>query len=125
MDKKLAGLLGAVAGLATMASAQAAAPIQNQSEPLQASSYRDLLNPIANPVEALKADNAARAEQAAREVQLAQYYYPYYGPYYGPYPYYHHHHHHHHSYYHHHHHHHHHHGGAFIGIPGVGGVVVR
>ena len=41
--------------------------------------------------------------------------------------YYHHHHHHHHSYYrpYYHHHHHHHHHGDFIGIPGVGGVLVR
>jgi hypothetical protein len=99
---------------------------------LQTSSYADLLAPIANPVEALQADNAARA----RNIELAQYYYngyysgpgygyPYNGPAYGynNNPYYHHHHHHHHNNYYSRHHHHHH-NSAFIGIPGVGGIVV-
>lgn len=109
MDKKIAALLGAVAGVATMGSAQAATgPATNGSEVLQPSSYADLLAPVANPVEALKADDAARAQEAAAEVQLAQYYpYPY------PPPYYRYRHHHHHAYWrrsHHHHHHHHHHG---------------
>jgi hypothetical protein len=127
MDKKIAGLLGAVAGVATMTSAQAATgPAPNASEALQASSYADLLAPIPNPVELLKADNAMRAEN----IELAQWYYNYpysYAPYphysYGPnpYPYYHHHHHHHHHAFAHHHHHHHH-NSAFIGIPGIGGV---
>jgi hypothetical protein len=120
MDKKIAGLLSAVAGLATVGAAQAAvnpAP----SGALHASSYADLLAPVPNAAAQLKADNAARAEQG--EVELAQYYYNYGSP---PYYYYHHHHHH-----HHHHHayryyrdHHHHHHSAFIGVPGVGGVVV-
>ncbi|HEX6443210.1 MAG TPA: hypothetical protein VF007_13550 [Stellaceae bacterium] len=111
MDKKIAALLGAVAGAATVGSAQAATgPIDNASDPLQASSYADLLTPVPNAVEALKADDA-RAQSAAPAVQLAQYYpYPYPPPYYR---YYHHHHHHHHAYWrryrHHHHHHHHHH----------------
>jgi hypothetical protein len=107
MDKKLAGLLGAVAGLATIGSAQAATgPTADSSEAMQASSYADLLAPVPNAKEALKADDEARAQQAAK-VELAQYYY-YYGP---PFYSYHHHHHHHHwrRYYHHHHHHHHHH----------------
>lgn len=131
MEKKIAGLLGAVAGLATMSGAQAAIPAAPEpADALQASSYADLLAPIANPVELLEADNAARAQQPARksldEVQVAQaYYYPPYS-----YPYYNYHHHHHHNNYyrrysyHHHHHHHHHHNSAFIGIPGIGGVVV-
>ena len=112
MDKKIAALLGAVAGVATMGSAQAAmSPSNDGVESLQASSYADLLAPVPNAVEALKADDAARAQEAAAEVQLAQYYpYPYPPPYYY---YRHHHHHHHHRYwrrsYHHHHHHHHHH----------------
>jgi hypothetical protein len=130
MEKKIAGLLGAVAGLATMSGAQAAIPAASQAaEALHASSYADLLAPVANPVETLKADDAARLSQRNAEaegsVQVAQaYYYP---PYSYPYYNYHHHHHHHHSYYRrysHHHHHHHHHNSAFIGIPGVGGVVV-
>src|ERR1700752_458972 len=101
MDKKIAGLLGAVAGLATISSAQAAPePGPAPSEALQASSYADLLAPIPNPVAALEADNAARAQN----LELAQYYnYPYSNysyPYYSyPPPYYHHHHHHHHNNY--------------------------
>ena len=119
MDRKAGALVGVVTGLATMGAAQAGSAPVNVPEVMHASSYADLLTPIANPVAVLRADDAARvAEGNAREVQ----YYDY-----GPPPprYYYHHHHHHHHYYHHHHHHHHHHAGAFIGIPGVGGVVVR
>lgn len=135
MDKNIAGLLGAVAGLATIGAAQAATePGANPSETLQPSSYADLLAPIPNAVEVLKADNAARAQN----IKLAQYYNPYsgysYPYYYGysyppngyySYPYYHHHHHHHHHNNYYGHHHHHHHNSAFIGIPGVGGVIVN
>jgi hypothetical protein len=127
MDRKTTGLLSAVAGLATMGAAQAATPPgSNPSEALQAASYGDLLAPIQNAVALMRADDAARMQESRTEasgnVQLAQ------GYYYAPPPYYyrhhhHHHHHHHHAYYHHHHHHHHHHS-AFVGIPGVGGVVV-
>jgi hypothetical protein len=105
MDKKIAGLLGAAAALATMNGAQAA-PTQ-PPKPTAAGSYRDLLEPIPNAVELMKADDAALAERSTQgDVKLAQY---------------HHHHHHHHGYrrppprvyvrrphYHHHHHHHHH-----------------
>ena len=90
MDKKLAGLLGAVAGLATLGAAQAA---PNPTDALQASSYADLLAPIPNASALLKADDAAPATNAAAEPLLAQYYYP---PSYSYQPYYHHHHHHHH-----------------------------
>jgi hypothetical protein len=134
MDKKVAGLVGVVAGLATMGGAQAATPAAGEpTEPLHASSYADLLAPIANPVELLKADNAARAQKLAAamsgERQVAQAYSPYAYPY-PPYAYHHHHHHHHHhnAYWgppNNHHHHHHHHNSTFIGIPGVGGVVVN
>jgi hypothetical protein len=111
MGKKIAGLLGAVAGLATVGAAQAA-PQPAQNLPQAPSSYADLLAPIANPVEALQADNAARAQ--APEVELAQYYYYGYRPYYNYRPY----------YYHHHRHHHHHHHSSFVGIPGIGGIEV-
>jgi hypothetical protein len=96
---------------------------------MQAMSYADLLAPVANAAELLKADDAVRAQEAAQssaDLQVAQAYYPYPNP---PPPYsysryYHHHHHHHHHRYvrrpHHHHHH-----GAFVGVPGVGGVVIN
>jgi hypothetical protein len=124
MDKKIAGLIGAVAGLAAMNSVQAApGPALNPSEALQASTYADLLAPISNATALLKADDAARVQRPV-EVQLAQAYYVPYPP---GYVYYHHHHHHHHHFrrFAHHHHHHHHHARAWVGIPGVGGVVIR
>jgi hypothetical protein len=87
MDKKIAALLGAVAGLATLSSAQAAThSVPNPSEALQAASYADLLAPVPNAVALMAADDAAHAQKAGSEplgdVQVAQ---------------------------HHHHHHHHHH----------------
>ena len=104
MDKKLAGLLGAAAALTTMTAAQAATPGQ-QTEMAPAASYRDLLDPIPNPLAALKADdaNTSKTEVAQVSVQLGHHHH-------------HHHHHHrgvvlrlgpgHHRYHHHHHHHH-------------------
>ena len=68
MDKKLAGLLGAAAALATMSSAQAAAPVQ-QSEIAPATSYRDLLDPVPNALSALKADDARLAESQGTQDQ--------------------------------------------------------
>lgn len=122
MDKKIAGLLGAVAAVTTMTGAQAATQSPaDASAALRASSYADLLMPVPNATEALVADNEALAQGAKRPagVKMAEYYH-------------HHHHHHHHDvviikrhrhHYHHHHHHHHHHG-VVIGVPGAG-VVVR
>jgi len=122
MDKKIAGLLGAVAGLATMGAAQAATqPAANPSEALQASSYADLLAPIPNAAAVLRADDAARAEAPAsgamEGIQVVQAYYPYQ-------PYYRHHHHHHHRYTRRYSHHHHHHHGVLVGVPGAGAVVI-
>jgi hypothetical protein len=65
MDKKIAGLLGAVAGLATIGTAQAAINPAAVPDALQASSYADLLSPIAHPIALLKADEAARAQKPA------------------------------------------------------------
>ena len=117
MDKKIAGLLGAVAALGSMNAAQAA-PSPDPTEVLQANSYAELLEPIPNASALLRAVDEARPEPSAdANVQVAQYYH------------HHHHHHHHHAfypryydpygpvvvvpryrrYYHHHHHHHHHH----------------
>jgi hypothetical protein len=107
MDKKIAGLLGAVATLGTGGAAPA--------DVLRAGSYADLLEPIPNAATALRTiDKSSPARSAQDNVQLAQFYHHH-----------HHHHHHHHSQYrryaprvvvmppqyrrHHHHHHHHHH----------------
>lgn len=85
MDKKIAGLLGAAAALTTMSAVQSAiaAPIQNTPP----TSYRDLLEPVPDAMNALKIDDA-RIATASTQEQVAQYY---------------------------HHHHHHHHGvGVYI-----------
>jgi hypothetical protein len=103
MDKKIAGLLGAVGAFASLNAAQAAVSF-DPTEVLKARSYSDLLKPMPNAMAALKAIDSM-PDVASDRVQLAQY----------------HHHHHHHAYRrdrrivvmprrHHHHHHHHHHG---------------
>jgi hypothetical protein len=113
MDKKIAGLLGAVASLGAMNAAQATpAPSPAPSDVLRANSFADLLEPIPNAAALLQAvDESAPARSA--NVQLAQVIVV------GPH---HHHHHHHHAYRrvivvparrHHHHHHHHHHNGYY------------
>ena len=123
MEKKIAGLLGAVATLGAFNAAQAApAPNPVPTDVTRANSFADLLEPIPNAASLLQAiDESAPAQSADGNVQLAQFYHHH-----------HHHHHHHHGYYrgygydgygprvmvvpryrryhHHHHHHHHHHG---------------
>jgi hypothetical protein len=119
MEKKTAGLVGALAGLASMGVAQAAShPAPPPAPIMQAASYADLLKPIPNAAEVL------RKAQAQPGVEEAQYYNNQPPPYY----HHHHHHHHHHAYYpppppppyYHHHHHHHHQGGVTIVVPGLG-----
>jgi hypothetical protein len=120
MERKTAGLLGALAGLTAMGggTALAATDTTLPPEPLQITSYSDLLRPIPNAVELLKAHNAAFQEQArsappvAEGAPLTQVHDNYY------------HHHHHHYYHHHHHHHHHHHDGGVIVVP-LPGVGIR
>lgn len=112
MDKKIAGLLGAVATLTSFTAAEAG-PAPAAADVLHANSFADLLEPIPNAVALLQAVDESTPVQPTGHVQLAQFY--------------HHHHHHHHSFYrhhhsyyphvvvvpryrrHHHHHHHHHH----------------
>lgn len=126
MDKKIAGLLGAAAAVATVGCAQAStAPAQAPNDPLTARSYADLLTPIPNAGEALIADNARLEAKPSEGVQLAQYYHHHHHHHHHGYYRYYRHHHHHHGYYRYNRHHHHHHHGAYIGVPGVGGVVVR
>jgi hypothetical protein len=112
MEKKIAGLLGAMATLGAFTGAQAAPiPSPAPSDVLRANSFADLLEPIPNAAALLQAvDESGPAPSADENVQLAQFYH------------HHHHHHHHHSFYrrfaprivvvprryrHHHHHHHH------------------
>ena len=110
MDKKIAGLLGAVAALSTLGAVQAAPTPASTTDVLQANSYADLLQPIPNAAATLKAaDENAQVASSEGQVQVAQMH--------------HHHHHHHHRtivirrpHHHHHHntivirrHHHHHH----------------
>ena len=70
MDKKIAGLLGAAAALATVGGANAATEVQGTPQN-PATAYRELLNPVPNAVAALKADDARR-EAEARNVKTAQ-----------------------------------------------------
>src|ERR1700722_13983658 len=80
MERKTAGLLGALAGFTAMgaAGAQAAShPGAGASEPLPITSYADLLRPVPNAVELLKAHDAELLEQARNapaRVENAQYY---------------------------------------------------
>jgi hypothetical protein len=70
MDKKIAGLLGAAAALATGGAANAATEVQGTPQN-PATAYRELLNPVPNAVAALKADDARR-DAEARNVKTAQ-----------------------------------------------------
>lgn len=90
MDKRLAGLLGAAAALATM-NAGHAATLAQQTELAPAANYKDLLDPIPNALAVLKADDERLAATPGSDwIQVAS-------------------HHHHHRYRRRHHHHHHHH----------------
>jgi hypothetical protein len=114
MEKKIVGLLGAMATLGAVNAAQATqAPSPAPTEAMRANSFADLLEPIPNAASLLQAID--QSEPAQPNVQLAQ------GVYIGVGGAHHHHHHHHHAYRrrivvvpprfrHHHHHHHHHHG---------------
>jgi hypothetical protein len=70
MDKKIAGLLGAAAALVTVGGANAAEVQGNPADP--GLTYRSLLNPVPNAVEALKADEARRGStpKAMEEAQI-------------------------------------------------------
>jgi len=91
VKKTTALLLGGTAALLSAGPAASAASASPTPQPPAASSYAELLSPVADAVALLTADDARLAEQPAR-VQLAQYH-------------------------HHHHHHHHHHGYFGFGVP--------
>ena len=92
MEKKIAGLLGAMATLGAFNAAQAApAPTPAPSDVLRANSFAELLEPIPNAAALLQAvDESGPVSSASDNIQLAQYH-------------------------HHHHHHHHHQPGADMG----------
>jgi hypothetical protein len=70
MDKKIAGLLGAAAAIATVGSANAT---EVQGNPVNhAASYRELLDPVPNAVAALKVDDARRDSETSASEKLAQ-----------------------------------------------------
>ncbi|MBO0755717.1 MAG: hypothetical protein J2P54_07635 [Bradyrhizobiaceae bacterium] len=122
MDQKIVGIVGAVAGLASLDATQGAATAAPNPQGFSdAKSYAELLDPIPNALTRLRAADAAAASAAQTEnagelsgVELAQYYYRHHHHHhhhhrYFRYYYHHHHHHHHHWWWRHHHHHHHHH----------------
>jgi hypothetical protein len=118
MQKKIAGLLGAMATLGAFSAANAT-PMPNPAptDVLKANSFADLLEPIPNAAELLLAvDESAPGASAHGTVQLAQYHHHHHHHHHGMrrmirrmMGHHHHHHHHHHFRHHHHHHHHHHH----------------
>jgi len=118
MEKRTAGIVGAIASIATMGAANAAVhPGPTQTEIMQPSSYAELLQPIPNAVAILQASNAALLQNAQTKPGVLQVQYDNNGG-----NSHHHHHHHHHQVYvppehHHHHHHHHHNGGLTVLIP--------
>jgi hypothetical protein len=117
MQKKIAGLLGAMATLGAFGAAQAAPmPSPAPTDVLRANSFADLLEPIPNAAALLLAvDQSAPAASAKDNIQLAQYHHHHHHHHHGMrrvirrmLGHHHHHHHHHHHFRHHHHHHHHH-----------------
>jgi hypothetical protein len=97
LDKTLISLLGGASALALLSgsSASAASPPDGANMLQPARSFAELLDPIPNAENVLRAENERSADAAVgpeAPMVVAQYY--------------HHHHHHHHHYYHHHHHHH-------------------
>jgi hypothetical protein len=103
LDKTLISLLSGASALALLGGAQAsAAPTASESDLLQpARSFAELLDPIPNAENVLRAENERDAAAEAKEnpIVMAQYHHHHHHYY----------HHHHHHYYHHHHHHYYHH----------------
>ena len=73
MDKKIAGILGAVATLGSFTAAEAG-PAPAPADVLRADSYADLLEPIPNAVALLQAVDRSTPAQTTENVQLAQFY---------------------------------------------------
>ena len=68
MDKKIAGLVGAVSAFATVTAVEAA-QAREVTEVLNARSYAELLQPIPNAVALLMAADAVNAARAKAETE--------------------------------------------------------
>ena len=73
MDKKIVGILGAVATLGSFTAADAG-PAPAPTDVLRANSYADLLEPIPNAVAMLQAVDESMPAQTTENVQLAEFY---------------------------------------------------
>jgi hypothetical protein len=72
MDKKIAGLLGAAAALASIDAAQAATPAAvDSTDTIRVSSYAELLAPVPNALALLIANDALPAQSPAQPMQAA------------------------------------------------------
>ena len=104
MDKKVAGLVGAISAVSAMGAIPPASA-KDVVEVMTPRSYAELLQPIPNAVALLQADDLARDRSEGGNVQLAQWHHHHHHRWWRRYR----HHHHHHRWwrrYHHHHHHH-------------------
>jgi hypothetical protein len=73
MEKKIAGLIGAVAALGAFGSAQASpAPVQDPTAVLKAASFAELLDPIPNAASLLQAVDEQAATSTEGNMQVAQ-----------------------------------------------------
>ena len=73
MEKKIAGLIGAVAALGAFGSAQASpAPVQDPTAILKAGSFAELLDPIPNAASLLQAVDERAATSTEGDMQVAQ-----------------------------------------------------
>jgi hypothetical protein len=101
MDKTALGLVAALGAVVPLGTALASTPPDGPQRALHATSIAELLEPVPNAVDVMKATETERSAQAEQQQKLAQII-----------EFGHHHHHHHHRRFffrHHHHHHHHHH----------------
>jgi hypothetical protein len=98
MDKKIVGLIAAVSGLGTFGVAQASTPAADVERVMHPQSFAELLEPVPNATELLKAAGEVRAPDNAN-VQVAWWHHHHHHHWYWR-------HHHHHHWWHHHHHHH-------------------
>jgi hypothetical protein len=102
MDKKIIGLVGAVAIIAAPEAAQAMSDAPAVHPVLEVQSYSNLLDPIPNAAELLRTvDMTAPSQPGPRNYQTAQ------------------------NYHHHHHHHHHHNSSSTTVVTPVGSVTIH